>query len=204
MEPIDEIDEIPVNIFVREKFIDSLRSNKAIAFVGAGVTIELYKSWSDLLKFLGNETKRRGMATEDDLEFWTMQELLRPQQVARMIRNKFGGESEFDEVLGKYFGPAQSKATGPKYTEYHRLIAELPFRAIVTTNYDPGIWNALLAHRKDACITSAATWSDKDTIRKWRSGDIFTQSVCPLLHLHGSWEHPRTMILDSDRYRAVY
>ena len=57
MEPIDEIDEIPVNIFVREKFIDSLRSNKAIAFVGAGVTIELYKSWSDLLKFLGNETK---------------------------------------------------------------------------------------------------------------------------------------------------
>jgi hypothetical protein len=31
--------------------------------------MELYKSWSELLKFLGKEAKKRGMATDDDMEF---------------------------------------------------------------------------------------------------------------------------------------
>jgi hypothetical protein len=204
MGSIDETDEIPGNIYVRDKFISNLRSNQAVAFIGAGVSIEIYKSWSALLKFLGREAKKRGMATDDDIDFWTIQELSRPQQVARMIRKKFGEDAEFYKILGEYFSSKNSDTTLTDYTQLHRLVAQLPFRGIVTTNYDPGIWNALLDYRKDACKTPPATWYDADIVRKWVSGDIFRDSVCPVLHLHGSWTHPSTMILDSDRYRVVY
>jgi hypothetical protein len=70
-----------------------------------------------------------------------------------MIRKKFGEEAEFDQILGEYFSSRKSDTTKGNYTQLHKLIAQLPFRAIVTTNYDPGIWNAFLAYRKDACAT---------------------------------------------------
>jgi hypothetical protein len=162
MGSVDEANEIPGNLYVTDKFVSGLDLNGSIAFIGAGVSIELYKSWSELLKFLGLEATKRGMATDDDMEFWTIQEIMRPQQVARMIRKKFGEEAEFYQILGQYFSAKKYSTTNANYTQLYKLIAQLPFRAIVTINYDPGIWNALLAHRKEACATPLATWNDKD------------------------------------------
>jgi hypothetical protein len=193
------------NYHARKRLLDYLKSQKAMAFVGAGASMELYKGWGDLLIFLSEEAKKRGFADDDDIEFWNMQQTARPQQVARMIRHKFGDDAVFFAVLKDYFQEKPSEHTGRLYTHIHQLIASLPFKGVVTTNYDPGLWNAFLDHRPKACSLLPATWQDKDVVNSWNSRDIFHDSNrCPILHIHGSWLHPDTIILDNDKYREVY
>jgi hypothetical protein len=197
--------EIAGNAYVRSRLLDSLRSRTAMAFVGAGASMELYSGWPDLLAFLGREAQRRGLADNDDIEFWGLQQTPRPQQVARMIRQKFGENATFLAVLKEYFQAKKSEETGAFFTETQRLIANLPFKGMVTTNYDPGLWNALLACQPQCRSQSVATWDDEDIVNSWYTKDIFHKAdLCPILHIHGFWEHPDTIILDNDKYRKVY
>ena len=192
------------NDYARGRLLESLKSRKAVAFVGAGASMELYRGWPDLLMFLSQEAKTRGLAEDDDLEFWGLQQKARPQQVARMIRHKFGEDGIFFAVLRDYFQGKKSRQTGGFYTPTHQLIASLPFKGIVTTNYDPGLWNALLAHHKGPG-PSPATWRDMNAVHGWYTKDVFRDaSFCPILHIHGFWDSPDTIILDNDKYRTVY
>ncbi len=198
-------EEIAGNAFVRGRLIDSLRSGKAMAFVGAGASMELYSGWPDLLAFLGEQARQKALADTDDIEFWNMQQTSRPQQVARMIRQKFGEDATFLAVLQEYFQARQSRETGDFFTQTQRLIASLPFKGMVTTNYDPGLLNALLACRPQCCGRSVATWDDEDVVNSWYTKQIFREpNHCPILHIHGCWDHPDTIILDNDKYRKVY
>ncbi len=117
---MDLIDELNGKLF-----LDKLHSREAIAFVGAGASMELYGSWNDLLVYLGSAAKEKQMATDDEVEFWALQRRLRPQQVARMIKSKFAEDSEFHQVLEDYFGPRESSTTGRCYTPLHKVGSSL-------------------------------------------------------------------------------
>jgi hypothetical protein len=197
------IELLASNWHAREDLLVRLKSRDAMAFIGAGVSMEIYKGWSDLLTFLGHEAKKRGFAEDDDIEFWSMQQNARPQQVARMIRRKYGEDGPFFSVLGEYFKERKHEHTGKSYTPLQEIIAKLPFKGVITTNYDPGLWKAFVEHRP-AASSPPATWQDKDVVNKWNSRDIFRNSDCPILHIHGSWDKPSTIILDNERYREVY
>ena len=121
-----------------------------------------------------------------------------------MIRKKFGEEAEFDQILGEYFSSRKSDTTKGNYIQLHKLIAQLPFRAIVTTNYDPGIWNAFLAYRKDACATLQLLGMVKTPFISGGAVIYLKRACVPFSIWHGSWTYPSTIVLDSDRYRAVY
>jgi SIR2-like domain len=199
------VEEFPGNYWVRSQLLDNLKSREATAFVGAGASMELYHGWSDLLIFLSQRVTSKGLADADDAEFWTLQQGTRPQQVARMISAKFGGDAFFQDTLREYFQAKKSPQTGGFYTRIQQLIASLPFKGIVTTNYDPGLLNALTARGPEYPGCSVATWHDRDIVDRWYTKDIFRDArTCPLLHIHGFWERPSTIILDNDKYRDVY
>jgi hypothetical protein len=201
MNSINEI--FASNWRARQKLLAYLEAGKAMAFIGAGASMEMYRGWGELLTFLGTEAKEFGDAIEEDVEFWKIQQSIRPQQVARMIRRKFGDEGVFLAALGKYFQDKKSEITGKDYTEAHEIIAKFPFKGIVTTNYDQGIFNALRDHRP-AAAGLPATWLDEEIVRKWDSKDIFQDSKCPIMHIHGICSKAETMVLDNDSYRKVY
>ena len=62
--------DIPGNQHVLERLRELLDSGQAIALVGAGASAGLYPLWSELIRRLAEESVTRGLAKEEDRDFW--------------------------------------------------------------------------------------------------------------------------------------
>jgi SIR2-like protein len=200
---IDPVMDIPGNFRVLQQLLELLQQKNAVAFVGAGASADLYHNWQDLIGFLASEAKERGIATDEEQNFWSRYASRRPQQIVRAINHAFGNQRVFEDILEKYFAYRTHPETGHAYTPLHQAIVELPFKGLVTTNYDPGIYEALKFCRPEIHISSN-TWKDDHYVQDWYKGYVFKEGMYPLLYAHGVWNRPDTIILDNDRYREAY
>jgi hypothetical protein len=188
----------------REQLSQLFGRKPPVAFVGAGASADVYGTWNEVLKYLIGEAVERGVASEEQRAFWLEHGDRRPQQIARAIKRALGAPRVFEDILGQYFGRRSHPETRSAFTPLHKAIVELPFKGIVTTNYDPGLLEALRCCRPGTCPVPYSTWMDEYHVNAWYSGDEFEEGTCPLLYAHGSWDRPETIILDNDRYREAY
>ena len=87
----------------------------------------------------------------------------------------------------------------------HELVVRCDFRGVVTTNYDPGIVDARMRVRPNACSTSFASWTDELALDRWRSGDVFRNGdELPVLFAHGHHNQPDAVVLATAQYRRAY
>lgn len=99
----------------------------------------------------------------------------------------------------------RDRASGRSWTATHELVARCDFRAVVTTNYDPGIVDARMRVRPDASATGHVTWADETAMDRWRSGDAFDgRDVLPVLYAHGHHNRPEDIVLATNEYRRAY
>ncbi len=116
-----------------------IASGEAIAFIGAGLSRKVgYPIWPDLLKTLHDEANELAkLELGKDVE----EDYLRYAQAIKDHCLKHpGGKDRYGRVLGRVFGPTKE---GPGCTDTHKLIAQLPFRAFVTTNYEDCVENGI-------------------------------------------------------------
>jgi hypothetical protein len=194
----------PGNFNVEITLLNNLKRKSTIAFVGSGASAELYGTWNTLINYLIDKAVESGCADIANKEFWLSHINTRPHQVARLIKNKFSDIQIFNNLLAEYFKPKVHPETNKYYTPLHRAIVNLPFKGVITTNYDVGIFEALRTCRPDVSYLQYETWQDAGCVNQWRTGDIFEDNNCPLLHAHGVWSRPETIILDNDSYRRAY
>jgi hypothetical protein len=203
MPPVpDFVDSIPGNRHAFERLRQLLASGEAIAWVGAGASAGLYPLWGQLVGTLIDETARRGLASDEDRAYWRNLAGSRPQQVVRGIKDKLGDQT-FRAILRDLFG-RKLTADGRTFTATHAAIVRLPFRGIVTTNYDPCLLDARLDLRRDVRETGYATWKDQDPVWDWRRGALFGPGRLPILYAHGIHERSDTIVLGVNEYRDAY
>ena len=70
------------------------------------------------------------------------------------------------------------------------LVCRCAFKAVVTTNYDPGIVDARMRVRPGASATGFMTWEDELGLDRWRTGDVFGEAELPVLFAHGQHNRP--------------
>src|SRR5688572_25617101 len=127
-----------------DKLRELIASKRAIAFIGAGVSVRTaYPGWSELLKRLNAMSgKSKVPWTKDAL--WDAEE----------VRKSFATEEQFRRAVGKIFAPA-----GKVEDDAVLKIVKMPFRHFITTNYDDVIERAYKqVHKKEL---QTIDWDDE-------------------------------------------
>jgi tetratricopeptide (TPR) repeat protein len=178
-----------------------LSSGQAVAFLGAGVSAPLYPLWDALIGELVDEAAGR----LDEQEAATCRVLARdsPEEVTEIVRASLGA-AVYREVLREVLRVRTDPQTGRSWTPVQELVCRCAFKAVVTTNYDPGIVNAMMRVRAGASATGFTTWEDELGLDRWRTGDVFGDAELPVLFAHGQHNRPDSVVLATTEYRRAY
>lgn len=194
----------------RDDLLSLICSGEAIAFVGAGLSVPLrYPSWRDLLEKLHAQANQ--IAAFDPPEPVKRDVLRYAEAIKRHFEQSTDGIAQYRNTIGREFAPRQY---AENYTKTHQRLAKLPFRAIITTNYDICIEQALQAcamHetgrvRPDPGVIIKASEVDRHIVSRFLRS-ISEQSKhqeCYVAHLHGRWDDTQNIILTDTDYAMAY
>ncbi|HET7246120.1 MAG TPA: SIR2 family protein [Streptosporangiaceae bacterium] len=200
--PEDQRDELArVNAPGLTALREYLASGEAVAFLGAGVSAPLYPLWDGLVGELVDTAADRLTPKEAA----TCRALAHdsPEAVVEIVRRGLG-PGVFREVLRRVLRVRTDPESGWSWTPVQELVCRCPFKAVVTTNYDPGIVNARMRVRPTASATGFMTWEDELGLDRWRTGDVFGDAELPVLFAHGQHNRPDSVVLATTEYRRAY
>lgn len=178
-----------------------LTSNDAVAFLGAGVSVPLYPLWDGLIRRLVDAASGR-LEERDAATLWAMARQS-PEEVVEIVRQQLG-TARYREVLREVLRVRTDSETGRSWTPIQELVCRCAFKAVVTTNYDPGIVDARMRVRSGASATGFITWEDELGLDRWRSGEVFGEVELPVLFAHGQHNRPDGVVLATTEYRRAY
>jgi tetratricopeptide (TPR) repeat protein len=200
--PADQRDELArVNAPGLAALREYLASGEAVAFLGAGASAPLYPLWSELI----GELVRSAADRLTDHEATTCRRLAResPEEVVEIVRQLLG-PAGYWEVLRKILQVRIDPESGRSWTPVQELVCRCPVKAVVTTNYDPGILNARMWVRLGTSATEFFTWQDELGLDRWRNGEAFGDAQLPVLFAHGQHNKPESVVLATTEYRRAY
>jgi SIR2-like domain len=164
---------------VFEDLVKSIRDRQAILFAGAGVSMTIgLPSWRTLIEHIADELKLdRSVADAPDVNYLTLAEYYRLKQ---------GSIGPLWSWMDRNWSiPAERLKT----SEVHRLICELNFPVIYTTNFDRNLETALDAHG----IEFVKIVSAKD-IARIRDG------ITQLVKFHGDFDDDQSIVVAETDY----
>ena len=175
-----------------EELIEALRPGSALAFVGAGSSARVgYPLWGGLLDRMAArivETEPLAKPRVDALAAETDM-LWKAEEYRRML-----GVDGFVALIRDTFGPEEAR-----HDEFHQDLVRLPFRHILTTNYDAVLEQAHAAafHRPRALSVS---WREASNLRELiqRIGDA--EYGRRYVYLHGRFDDPENIVLTERDY----
>ncbi len=171
--------------------VQYLTEGRCVLFVGAGLSASAgLPGWGDLLKGM-LEVIRGDDPTRSDLdELQRLFDLGRFLQVADYCKDRLG-KTRYQEYLAERLQP-----TSTETPEAHQHISRLPFRAIVTTNYDSLLEDSYFFETRRR--PKAPTHVDKDVL-----GTLLFDRAFFILKAHGDINRPATVVLTARDYREI-
>jgi hypothetical protein len=180
-----------------ERLVDEIRRGRCIAFLGAGFSAPVCRSWPRLLEAIATEVKdatvREQVATlvarggGHDYEV-----------AAQILEDAFAGD-ETARLLDVVRAHTRKKDCSDDDRETMamrtRLLAGIPFSAILTTNFDDVL---------DGRVLDAETYGDllRETDRRWVEKRFWRRSErVDVLKLHGDLAGERGITLSRRGYR---
>lgn len=167
-------------------------SNGAVLFVGAGSSCRVgYPSWGALLSQLAEAAKRAMPARTAEIEGMQGTNGLLQANLYREIL----GDSAYQAELRSAFGPRT-----PPHDVFHETLIRIPFRHVLTTNYD-----AVLESAHTSVRGSPPTCFDLDEwdrLAAFRTGHA--GSSRQYVHVHGSIARSNRIVLCHDDYNSRY
>jgi tetratricopeptide (TPR) repeat protein len=191
-----------VNTAGLNKLRSYLGSGEAVAFLGAGSSSPLYPLWAGVIAELIDAATEQGLQV-DAAETCRATAAKRPDAVVELLRHHLGS-TRYQAVLRDVFRVRRDPITGRTWTPTQELVCRCPFKAVVTTNYDPGIVDARMRVRLRASGTGFTSWTDELALDRWRTGDVFGEQELPVLFAHGRHNQPEAMVLATTEYRRAY
>lgn len=205
----EELDE---NLKRKHELIELVASGEAVLIVGAGSSARVgYPDWPDLLKKLEELASECGGAFYQNDQKRKNDPLGYAEDIKSYIRDKTGSLGRYQDLLYNLFQPKC-----PSHDKFHRQLIELPFRGILTTNYDTVLKEALEKKKKEreqkgqepSLIDSNPLVIESDPPRLIhefllaRNNDPRIQQR--IAHLHGTYRNSESIILSSKDYQKAY
>ncbi|WP_197281318.1 MULTISPECIES: SIR2 family protein [unclassified Mycobacterium] len=179
-----------------------LAEGKAVAFLGAGASTPIYPLWGTVIGQLIDAAVERGLPTG---AAETCRQLAdkQPDAAVEVLRRRLG-LAQYRSALSKTFKVRTDPESNRTWTPIQELVCRCAFKAVVTTNYDPGIVDARMRVRTSASATGFTSWNDELPLDDWYTGDVFDKHELPVLFAHGHHNEPDAMVLATTDFRRAY
>lgn len=160
-------------------------------FVGAGLSAAAgLPDWKTLLRGMVDEIESEGMPDAGIAELRYLIDAGKLLDVADHCRQRLG-ERRYQEVLGD-----RLRGGAGEIPDVHRLVTQLPFSAIVTTNYDKLLERAYSKFRGE--LPKVVTSRDRDTL-----GSLLFSGGFFILKAHGDIDDAASLVLTARDYREI-
>ena len=171
--------------------INRIRDGKCILFAGAGTSLDAgLPSWYDLLKgMVGPVDDYGGLDNRQKEELGFLIEQQDFNVVAEFCKEQLGAKG-FADLIREKLG------TRCKNSIIHNILAEIPFKGAITSNYDNFIEKNHRNYR--VILPNDINKFDQVTIES-----LFEEDMFPIFKIHGSYDDSNSIILTDNDYRNV-
>ena len=187
----------------KRELIDLVASGEAVLMVGAGSSVRVgYVTWDGLLEELENLADQCGRDFEKDEEKRVKKPLEYAEDIKSHIRDKTGDLGRYYALLDQLFKPKS-----PAYDDFHKMLVSLPFRGILTTNYDTVLEAALgelkpqFGYDNSLVIDENSAGRVHEFLMAMNNDKRITRRIA---HLHGKFDTPNNIILSIEDYYRAY
>ena len=168
-----------------------MREGRCALFVGAGLSAGAgLPGWTTLLSIMVAEVENEDPSDAAGAELRKLLGAGKLLDVADHCRQRLG-ERRYQELLGE-----QLRGGAGDIPETHGIITQLPFSAIVTTNYDKLLERAYTRIRGD--LPKVVTARDRESL-----GSLLFSGGFFILKAHGDIDDAASLVLTARDYREI-
>ena len=196
-------EELKENEERKRELIELVASGEAVLIVGAGSSKGVeYPDWPELLKQLEQLAKKYGDGFKQDEGKRENHPLEYAEDIKSHICKETGNLDRYYALLQELFGPKN-----PPFKDFHRKLVLLPFRGILTTNYDTVLEAALgniepvSAYDNSLVIDQSSVARVHEFLMAMNNDKRMTRRIA---HLHGRFDISDRLILSIEDYRRAY
>lgn len=180
------------NIIIPNELIEKLKEQRCIAFIGAGLSIGAgLPDWYILLEQMITWCEKHNidLPNRNDLE-----DLLEKEKylILADILIDVMGKSRYHQFLKEVF-----RRVNLKPTETHKLLPQIPFSAILTSNYDK-LLEGVYAAFSEGTIPQTFTHLDTSELSVTLQNNAFH-----ILKTHGDIDRVESIVLGKHQYREL-
>ncbi|MES2331198.1 MAG: SIR2 family protein [Bacteroidota bacterium] len=184
----EELDKNKAN---RKKLLSLIYAGNAILMAGSGCSASIYPPWKTFLDIL----EKKALTVDPDFTGNKDDFLGFASKVKACI-----GQDRYDSLLYEEFKPKEKT-----HEIFHESLCKLPFRGLVTTNYDSVLESALNTVNGNIENWLCLDNGSKRTIFEFiRSLDEKSTSLKKVLHLHGRYNIANSIVLCEEEYLQKY
>lgn len=183
----------------KRELIELVASGEAVLMVGSGSSVRVgYVTWDGLIEELENFANRCRMGLDqthkNDL-------LVYAEDIKSHISNE-RGISRYHNYLYDLF-----KRKSPPCDDFHKMLVSLPFRGILTTNYDTVLEAALATIDPESASDNSLVIDESSGARVHEflmAMNNDQRMVRRIAHLHGIFYPADSIILSIEDYKRAY
>ena len=220
----------------KTELIELVKSREAVLMVGAGSSVRVgHPDWSCLLieledfavEYNKKSCESSQKKVQEDLKkpsFWQklsffvrflyMRKSFKPncekrerdpltyaEDIKSFIYKQKDGQTKYYALLEQLF-----ESKDPPCTDFHRKLIAMPFRGILTTNYDRVLEAALGEIERLPGDDNSLVISEDSAgqVNKFLMGMTDTSLPRRVAHLHGRYDYPKNIILSGKEYQKAY
>lgn len=184
----------------KRELINLVVSGEAVLIVGSGSSARVeYETWAELL----NELEKLAIQCGGGLDQSRKNDLLAyAEDIKSHINEKTGSLNRYYGCLYELF-----KQKSPPCDDFHKMLVSLPFRGILTTNYDTVLEAALgmidpeSASDNSLIINEVSGARVHEFLMAMNNDRRITKRIA---HLHGKFDPATSIILSIEDYKRAY
>ena len=170
--------------------------HNVVAFVGAGMSKQGgLPLWSELMRSLDQQVQELRPARADHARKAVLEHSDLLWQ-AELFRLELERSAAYERFLRRTFRKRLKEGA-----EVFRALVGLGFRHFVTTNYDTFIEQALAEGGVDF---EELDWTDRQECRSFFLNHLLARQSPFVIHIHGRYDYPRSIVLSHRDYVARY
>ena len=184
----------------KRELIELVVSGEAILIVGAGSSARVgYVTWDRLMEELENLANRCGEGLDQTRKG---DALAYAEDIKSHINNKMGSLRRYQDFLYESF-----KQKSPPFDDFHKMLVSLPFRGILTTNYDTVLEAALGTVDPESASDNSLVIDEGSGARIHEflmAMNNDKRMIRRIAHLHGTFNPADSIILSIEDYKDAY
>ena len=167
--------------------------------VGAGISkIIGYPTWNELIEILERNVQEKIKFSSETFEFRKDNPTEDNLNYASRLKN-FLGKDQYSSLIHQTFDDKGCD-------EAHIRLLKLPFKAILTTNYDQTLEKALseIFKNHDNSLVIDNSFSNREILKFFQSLNYGSDGIKKIVHLHGIFKQIDTIVLCQEDYIKKY